>query len=160
MLWLATGLGAGRSPVAPGTVGSLWGLAWTWWLLTALPDHPAIRWLLVIAVLLVGVAICNRAARLIGDADPSSVVFDEIATVPLVFLPLESLGVDVAPATWWWLVPVGWVCFRVLDIIKPWPANRLERLHGGWGIMADDVAAAAYSAGMVSLTFHLMQAIT
>lgn len=70
--------------------------------------------------------------------DPGPVVWDEIATVPLVFV--------LAPAASGWWLAVGFGLHRLFDITKPWPCRRLERLPGGLGIMADDVAAAGYAA--------------
>src|SRR5262245_19386967 len=78
---------------------------------------------------LAGTWAADRAARQLGETDPGPVVVDEIAgqLLTLTFLPL-NLGVLAA----------GFVLFRALDVLKPWPANRLEALPGGSGIMADD----------------------
>jgi phosphatidylglycerophosphatase A len=141
-LILATGFGIGFVPVMPGTFGSLLGLLLAW----ALGSSGWPIGLLIAVegvILLAGIPICGRAARLFGRPDPGSVVFDEIAALPLVFLsvPLVFTTSMAVPAA-----ILGFVWFRVFDIIKPWPVHRLERTPGGLGIMIDDVAAAIYAA--------------
>lgn len=131
-VWLATGLGIGLVAPAPGTIGALLGLAWAWGLAGNL---AALRLTTALGVI-AGVWLCGHAARRLGGNDPQAIVWDEIATVPLVFL--------VCPAGGVWLL-VGFALHRLFDIGKPWPCRRLERLPGGWGIMADDVAAAVYA---------------
>lgn len=136
LLLLATGLGVGYSPIAPGTFGSLLGLplAWgiqqiPWW------GQPVAAVLLFLA----GVPICAAGGRLLNSQDPGAVVFDEIAAFSVLFL-----GVKVNMLTG----GLGFLLFRLFDVAKPWPVCRLERLPGGWGIMADDFAA-ALCAGVV-----------
>ena len=130
---VATGLGSGYSPFAPGTAGSLVGvllflplagLAW--------PTQLAAT----AALTLVGVFAAARVARLLGRKDPGLVVVDEVAGQWITFLALP-----VTPVT----ALAGFLLFRVMDIVKPWPARDLERLPGGVGIMADDVAAGIYA---------------
>lgn len=141
-VWLATGLGVGLVSPAPGTVGALWGLPWAWLLLYS--DSPW-WWLTVPLGGLLGVPLCTRAARdLGGQKDPGAIVWDEIATVPLVFALVPG---DAGLAT----LLVGFVLHRVFDISKPPPCRRLERWPEGWGVMADDVAAAGYAAAVLKL---------
>jgi phosphatidylglycerophosphatase A len=130
---VATGFGSGYSPFAPGTAGSLVGL------LLFLP-LAGLAWpaqlAAVVSVTLVGVLAAGRVARLLGRKDPGLVVVDEVAgqwitLVALPFTPVTALA--------------GFVLFRAMDIVKPWPARDLERLPGGLGIMADDVAAGIYA---------------
>ena len=84
-----------------------------------------------------GVLSLARAARdLGGKKDPGSIVWDEIASFPIVFW-----GHAVTP----WSLGLGYLLHRVFDISKPPPTRRLERLPGGWGIMADDVMAAVFA---------------
>ena len=133
ILALATGLGTGSIPKAPGTFGSLLGLALAWGI-----GHLSF-WSQVVAaagVFLVGIPICERGARLLGLKDPGAVVFDEIAAFPTLFL-----FVPFGPAS----AVLGFLLFRVFDITKPWPACRLEKLPGGLGIMADDLMAGIYA---------------
>jgi len=134
MLVLATGCGLGYAPFAPGTFGSLAGLPLAWGL------HHLPAWGQFAAAVLcfvVGIPICGIGARQLGMKDPGAVVFDEIASFAVVFLwtPFNLLT-----------AALGFALFRVFDVLKPWPASRLERLPGGLGIMADDCAAALYAA--------------
>ena len=134
-VWLATGLGLGFSPIMPGTVGTLWGLPLAWGLATYFPAWGQAT---ITAILVsVGVPLCARAARdLGGKKDPGSIVWDEIASFPIVYW-----GHAVTP----WSLGLGYLLHRVFDISKPPPTRRLERLPGGWGIMADDVMAAVFA---------------
>jgi len=129
---LATSLGAGYFPVAPGTAGSAVGVVI--YLLTRHRSAPEqIGLLAVISV--VGVWASSVAARHFGRDDPGPVVIDEVAGQLLTLL-LTGVGVGGAI--------VGFFLFRVLDIFKPWPARQFESLHGGLGIMADDLMVAVY----------------
>ena len=145
---LATVGGLGYCPLAPGTVGSLAGLGLS--LAAARVCSPVANFLC--AVVLCGVAVwaSDRLARDTGYADPSFVVIDETAAMWLVVAGLPPL----AP---WWLVPIGFVGFRVFDIWKAPPLRRLEQLPGGWGIVLDDVGAAAYTLLVVQGVMWLMQ---
>lgn len=137
---LAFGFGAGLSPVAPGTFGSVWGV-----LLAAATAGLGLvaEAAIALALCIVGVWICGESSRRLGVHDHGGIVWDEIAGAYLVFLPL--------PRTWPWLV-AGFVAFRVLDILKPWPIRELDhRLHGGLGIMLDDVVAGLMAAAALSL---------
>lgn len=149
VLVLATGLGIGFVPVMPGTFGTLLGLPLAWAV-----DRPG--WPLVIqiaalvAIFLAGIPLCDRAARLLGKKDPGSVVFDEIAAIPVVFL-LERMTFSTAI--------LGFVWFRIFDIAKPWPIRRLERFPGGLGIMIDDLMAAIYAGLALWLTLKAWHAL-
>lgn len=138
--WLSIGLGVGKIPFAPGTFGSIWGLVIVAGLHTLLPVvamNQAVLFLLASAVLFfIGVPICNAGIRHFGKDDPGSVVWDELAVFPLVFC--------VVP--WTWLTAIlGFVLFRLFDIWKPWPIQRLEKAPKGWGVMIDDYAAGVYA---------------
>jgi phosphatidylglycerophosphatase A len=130
---VATGLGSGYSPLAPGTAGSLLGLV-LFWPLHGLTTAGQIA---VAAVLFgVGVGAAGSVARRAGTEDPGIVVVDEIVGmwVSLLFVPLGTGTVLAA-----------FVLFRVMDVVKPYPARQLERLPGGWGVMADDLMAGIYA---------------
>jgi phosphatidylglycerophosphatase A len=129
---LATAGGAGYFPFAPGTVGSAVGIAI--YLLSRHHD-PAIQVGLFVAVCAIGTWAAGIAATHFGREDPGHVVVDEVAGQLATLLLLD---VGLAGAL------IGFLIFRVLDIIKPWPANRLEALHGVFGILADDIMAGAY----------------
>ena len=130
---VATGLGSGYSPVAPGTAGSLVGL------LLFLPLAGRAFWIqlaAVVAVTILGGLAGGRLATTLGAKDPGVVVVDEVAGQWITFLALPMTPV---------IAVAGFLLFRVMDIVKPWPARALERLPGGLGIMADDVAAGIYA---------------
>jgi phosphatidylglycerophosphatase A len=133
-LLLATALNLGYSPVAPGTAGSLGGLV----VLVALRriGSGPLEYLVILILLGLGVWSARVAEHHFGLEDPGPVVIDEVVgmLISLVWIA----------ATWQTLV-AGFLLFRVFDIVKPYPANRLERLHGGFGIMADDVMAGIYA---------------
>jgi phosphatidylglycerophosphatase A len=140
-VWMATGLGIGLKLPAPGTFGSLWGLPLAWVVSEVGPWWQQL--IAIAALLLVGVPLTARASADLGGAkDPGAIVWDEIASMPLVFL--------LVPLTTWWIAAAGFALFRLFDISKPWPCRQLERLPGGWGVMADDVGAALYA--MAALT--------
>jgi phosphatidylglycerophosphatase A len=130
---LATGFGAGYSPVAPGTAGSLVGLA----SFVALHRLPVSYQLGATALLfVVGVAAAGHTAKRVGQKDPGLVVVDEIIGqwTTLLFLPFTPV-----------IAIAGFVLFRVMDVLKPYPARDFERLPGGLGIVADDVMAGVYA---------------
>jgi phosphatidylglycerophosphatase A len=130
---LATGLGSGYSPIVPGTAGSAVGLLLFWPL-----SRLGTGWAAAATAVLffVGVAASSHVARRAGSKDPSIVVVDEVLGMwaTLLFLPLTPL-----------LAAGGFVLFRVLDVLKPFPARQFESLPGGWGIMADDLMAGVYA---------------
>jgi phosphatidylglycerophosphatase A len=130
---VATAFGAGLSPIAPGTAGSLVGLALFWPLQLA---APSAQLLITVVVFLAGVAASTRLAQRLGRKDPGAAVVDEVVGMwlSLLFLPFT-------PAT----AVAGFLLFRALDVFKPWPARQLESLPGGWGIMTDDVMAGVYA---------------
>lgn len=130
---VATGFGSGYAPVAPGTAGSAVGLL-LFWPLSRL--GVSWQWAACVVVVVVGTLASTRVARAVGLKDPGIVVVDEVAGqwVTLAGLPLT-------PAT----AIAGFLLFRAMDVIKPWPARDLERLPGGLGIMSDDVAAGLYA---------------
>ncbi len=142
---LAFGLGTGLSPVAPGTVGTLLGVALAWFTLgLGLHVQVGIAAFLVIA----GIWICDNSSKRIGVHDPGGIVWDEIAAMYIVLL--------VAPATITaWLL--AFAAFRVFDIVKPWPIRDLDHsIGGGLGIMLDDLVAALYAAILLALYGWLM----
>jgi phosphatidylglycerophosphatase A len=136
-LAIATAAGAGYFPFAPGTVGSAVGVAI--YLLTRHLD-PAVQVALFAAVCVIGTWASGVAAVHFGREDPGYVVVDEVA---------GQLGTLLLLDVGWAGAFVGFLIFRVLDIIKPWPANRLEALHGGLGIMADDIMVGVYGWGLL-----------
>ncbi len=131
--FVATGAGSGYAPFAPGTAGSLVGLL-LFWPLSRLPFAGQVG--VTVALFLVGTLAAAHLARRLGLKDPGIVVVDEVVGqwVSLLLLPMTPLT-----------VVLGFLLFRLLDVLKPWPARDFERLPGGWGIMADDVMAGIYA---------------
>ena len=145
---LALGFGTGLSPKAPGTAGTLLALPFTWLLIGA-PLVPKLA--IILAVVLAGIAICGASARRIGVHDHPGIVFDEIAA-------MLSLALVLTPDLR--LLAAAFLLFRFFDIVKPWPIRDLDhRLHGGLGIMLDDVLAALY-AGVCLKIFEFLQGFT
>src|SRR5579859_7136046 len=152
-LFFATAGGVGYLPKAPGTWGSLVGVLIYWLLcriptrltstmdvgkVTAiLPGGAAI--LTAVAVALVGLVAATKVARFSRTQDPQFIVIDEVSGQLFTFL------FALSPLNWKYLL-LGLILFRVFDIWKPFPARQAESLPGGWGIMADDWAAAVYAA--------------
>ena len=149
--WLACGFGIGLAPVAPGTFGSLPGLLLAW-LLVRVGGQTALA-LGIVAVVLAGTWAAHALSARLGLKDPGVIVVDEIAGQMLTLLGVAMSGSVRAAA---------FVLFRAFDILKPPPARQLEALPGGFGIMADDLAAGAYAnvALRVALTWlpHVVSA--
>ena len=144
-LWTATCGPCGYSPVAPGTVGSLVGLA----IAVGLSQLPLSRFalwglqtLVIVAVGLVGLWGCRAAIEHFQHKDPSPVVIDEVLGQLVTFWGLENPG--------WQGFLLGIILFRLMDIFKPFPARRAERLKGAWGIMLDDAVAGAYGLAILA----------
>ena len=132
---LAFGMGAGCSPKAPGTMGTLLAVA-VYLLLAGLPLPVYIA--ILIVVVLVGIWLCGKTARDLGVHDHPGIVWDELAGYLLTMVG--------APAGWQWIV-AGFLLFRLFDIWKPWPIGWLDRrVGGGLGIMLDDLLAGLFAA--------------
>jgi len=130
----------GYAPIAPGTVGSLVGLL----ILFAVraSGNSLVELGVLVAVIVSGIWSAGVVERDVGIEDPGIVVVDEVAGILLTLLWI--------PLTWPTAL-VGFLAFRVFDIIKPFPARSAEQLPGGWGIMADDLFAAVYASLVVRL---------
>lgn len=124
----------GYCPVAPGTAGSLAGLA-LYGALRAAGLSPLADLGVIAVLFVIGAWSGTHAERHFGGTDPGPGVIDEVVGMLVTLWAL--------PATWV-LAVVGFFVFRLLDVVKPWPARQLESLHGGLGMMADDVMAALY----------------
>lgn len=123
----------GYFPIAPGTVGSAAGLGV--YALVAWTGSRGVEVAAIVIVFVVGVWAATRGERYFGGIDPGPVVIDEVLgmLITLAFVPVGLRGAII-----------GFFVFRVFDVVKPFPAGRLESLHGGLGVMADDAAAAVY----------------
>jgi phosphatidylglycerophosphatase A len=140
---IATGLGLGLSPIMPGTVGAIWGLPLAF--AVAQLSWPLGQLAAIVVCFLIGVPICAAAAHALGGKkDPGSIVWDEIASLPIVVLGIapQRLGVGETSTADWRIYAAAFVLHRIFDIAKPPPAGQAEKLPGGWGIMADDAVAA------------------
>ncbi|HEX9369200.1 MAG TPA: phosphatidylglycerophosphatase A [Vicinamibacterales bacterium] len=146
-VFLATVGYCGYFPIAPGTVGSAAGLVvylLVWW-----TRSPILEAGLIAVTFAVGTWAATHAERYFGGIDPGPVVIDEVLgmLVTLAFIPVGWSG-----------ALAGFVIFRVFDVIKPYPANRLETFHGGFGIMADDAMAGIYANLVLRLLIWLLPA--
>ena len=132
--FLAFGFGAGLSPVAPGTAGTLVAVP----LYLFLAQLGLAAYLACVVILVVaGLWICGRSAEALGVHDHSGIVWDE-----MVGFLVTMVG---APVGWLWIA-VGFVLFRFFDVLKPWPIRTVDRrVRGGTGIVMDDVLAGLYS---------------
>ena len=130
----------GYAPVAPGTFGSAAGLALFFALRAT--GLPWVEPMAIVALFAIGSWAGNVAERYFGGIDPGPVVIDEVLgmLITLVFVPVTWAG-----------ALVGFLLFRVLDVVKPWPARQMEALHGGFGVMADDAMAAVYGNALMWL---------
>jgi phosphatidylglycerophosphatase A len=135
---LATWFGCGYSPAAPGTAGSAAGILIAWLWISQAGLSPL--WLIPLTVAMTPLAIwaADATARDVGREDPGLVVIDEVLGQ---WLTASAIG----HATWQSYV-LAFALFRIFDITKPWPIRKLERLHGGLGIVADDLLAGVYGA--------------
>jgi len=130
----AFGFGSGLAPKAPGTFGTLAAVP-IYWVIQDLPLPLYLLWLLVTFV--AGVYWCQRSSQALGVHDHGGIVWDEMFGYWLTML--------LAPAGWLWML-LGFVLFRVFDILKPWPIGWIDRrVGGGLGIMLDDALAAVYA---------------
>lgn len=127
----------GRRMQAPGTWGSLAGLLYFTVGFAGLA--PAGNVLLSLLGAWLAVGFCGEAETRLGRNDPGEIVLDEFVAMPLCFVGWQWL-----PGTWpnWAVFIAGFGLFRLYDIVKPFGIGRLQRLPGGWGVVADDVAAA------------------
>ncbi|HSD69244.1 MAG TPA: phosphatidylglycerophosphatase A [Woeseiaceae bacterium] len=143
--FFAFGFGSGLVPVAPGTAGSVLGVALAWF---SLPLAPEWRIGIGLVLFVSGIWLCGASARRMGVHDHPGIVWDEIAAMYLVLL-------TVPPGIALWALAFG--LFRLFDVWKPWPIRDLDhRLSGGAGIMLDDLAAAFYAASILGFGRWLM----
>jgi len=133
-VFIATVGYCGYFPIAPGTVGSAAGLVFyliVWW-----AQSPLVEIGLILLLFAAGVWAGTTSERYFGGIDPGPIVLDEVVgmLITLAFIPVSVSG-----------ALIGFLLFRVFDVIKPFPAGRFEKLHGGLGVMADDAMAAVYA---------------
>lgn len=137
VLFLATGCGIGLFvPFAPGTFGSLPGVALAWWIASWAPSVQA---LVALALAAAAIPVCSIAEKMLGVKDDGRITADEWMLYPIAVLglPLQTLP--------FWTLLVFFAVVRLVDIVKPPPARQLQAFHGGFGIVIDDFFANLYS---------------
>jgi len=135
VVFIAMGLGSGLSPKAPGTAGTLLTVPLVYFLQQ---QSQLIYFIATAFILITGSWICGYAAKKLNVHDHSGIVYDEVAG----FL----ITMSIAPHGWFWMI-AGFILFRFFDAAKPWPISWFDKnVHGGFGIMLDDVIA-----GIISL---------
>jgi phosphatidylglycerophosphatase A len=145
---LTSCFGLGWLPLAPGSWGSLpsaiiFGLACYYG--GSVPIVMSLMAALVIAGSFICVKFSYVAVAATGNEDPNEVVADEIAGQALTFLVMPLIMTDVSGGKIMSIAALGYFLFRLFDTVKPWPSYRLEEIHGGWGILADDLMAGVYA---------------
>jgi phosphatidylglycerophosphatase A len=140
-VFIATVGYCGYFPIAPGTAGSAAGLLF--YLLVRWSGSPVVEVGLILGLFAAGVWAGTISERYFGGIDPGPIVMDEVVgmLITLAFIPVGLSGAIA-----------GFVLFRLFDVVKPFPAGRFEKLHGGLGVMADDAMAAVYA----NLTLRLV----
>jgi phosphatidylglycerophosphatase A len=142
---MATGFGSGLVPFAPGTAGTLIGgficlpclhMTWIW------------RLIFVLVLLAISVYVSGQAEKIYQTKDDQRIVIDEIIGLQITMLPVAINVLNLC---------VAFVLFRIFDIIKPIPVRNLQGLPGGWGVVADDVAAGIYAAAILWLVVYLFK---
>ncbi len=145
ILFIAEGAYSGRSPVAPGTAGTVVGV------LIYLGIKNEGLYLYSMSVLLVciaGIWAAGRAEKILGCKDCSSIVIDEIAGYLITMF--------LVPGGWGFII-AGFILFRLFDIIKPWPLHGLQNADGGLGVMLDDIGAGVYSNVLLQAGAYLIK---
>jgi phosphatidylglycerophosphatase A len=142
----------GYLPLAPGTWGSLVGVGIFLLLVRATPPNATVVVALfaIVVVTFVGIWAATRTEQLSGRKDPGKVVVDEVAGQFIALFPLTLF-----PRWSTLAVIVSFILFRFFDIVKPYPANRLQDLNGGAGVMLDDLVAGVYAAVIVSIVLKI-----
>ena len=140
--FLATGFFSGYSPIAPGTVGSIFILI----LFFLSPPFSMItHFFLILLVIIAGVWSSSQVAMDKGD-DPSIVVIDEMAGMLIALFAFSKT---------FFTVMLAFILFRLFDIFKPFPIKTAEKLPGGWGIMMDDIVAGLYTLVLIHLFIYV-----
>ena len=143
-LLLAFGFGSGLVNKAPGTFGTLAAIP-VWWLLSNLPLATYVVIIYLAAV--IGIIVCEKASSKIGVHDHGGIVWDEFVGFWIAMCPVSPSVSNVV---------VGFVLFRGLDILKPWPINWLDQnIHGGFGIMLDDIVSGLVTALLMVMLVNL-----
>ena len=145
---LSLGFGAGLAPRAPGTAGTLVAVPLYLLLAQLAPWHYLLA---IIIMFIVGIGLCQLTADALGVHDHPAIVWDEIVGYLCTMV--------AAPAGWMW-VALGFVLFRLFDVLKPWPVRYIDRrVHGGFGIILDDLLAAVMASVCLQLAVLVHAAV-
>ena len=171
LAWLiGSGFGSGLSPLAPGTAGAGAAAVIYCALMFLIPSGEPfsiiIRLLVLAVLILAGTAVGVWATgRMSTEAnpDPGTAVWDEFVGMWITLIPTAWAAWQVSAAInppWWplWWVALCFFVFRAFDTLKPWPCRGLEDLHGGWGIMLDDIAAGVWALIVSTLAYFAIMA--
>lgn len=139
------GFGTGYSPYAPGTLGTIAGVL----IFLIIQDMGSMFYLTLVLVFFVsGILMSSYTTKALGVDDHPAIVWDEIVGYLITMC--------YAPDDWWWLI-IGFVLFRIFDILKPWPVNLADKhVKGGLGIMLDDVIAGIYSLTIMQIFAYIL----
>jgi len=142
---LSLGFGSGLAPKMPGTMGTLIGVI----LFILL---PVLDWRIYLSIVtlafIVGVFLCDYTANALNVHDHPGIVWDEIVGYFITMF--------MVPKSWLWIV-IGFVLFRIFDILKPWPISLADKkVHGGFGIMLDDIIAGVFALIIIQITLYLL----
>ncbi len=144
VLFIAEGAYAGKSPLAPGTAGTLVGVL----LYLGIRNvNPLLYLSLTILLCIIGTWAAGKAEIILGKKDSPDIVIDEISGY--------LIAMFMVPAGWGYIA-AGFFLFRLFDIIKPWPLDRLQKISGGLGVMLDDIGAGVYTNITLQITAHLL----
>jgi phosphatidylglycerophosphatase A len=141
--------GVGYIPLAPGTFGSLVGVA-IFWALTRVAAGSILVIVAILAFIFAGIWAGTRTEEISGRKDPGKIVVDEVAGQLIALFPLVFVKWGVTT------VMLSFILFRFFDIVKPYPANKLQELEGGVGVMCDDLVAGAYAAIIMSVVMTML----
>ena len=143
--FLAFGFGAGLIPRAPGTIGTLVALPFVFLLMKC---SIVIYLSVVLALTVLGIYLCGESAYRLGVHDHPGIVWDEFVGMAITMIAI--------PLTWWNLI-LGFILFRIFDILKPWPIRAIDRaVSGGTGIMLDDIVAGIFACISLQVVNYLI----
>ena len=143
--FIALGFGSGLTPKIPGTAGTLAGVL----VFILMPDTSWMTYLLIVVCgFLFGIFCCGYSAKILNVHDHHSIVWDEIIGYMITMF--------MVPKEWIWIL-IGFILFRIFDILKPWPISFIDRrIEGGLGIMLDDVIAALFSLAIIQIAIYFL----
>lgn len=156
-LFIATGFGSGYIPKAPGTMGSLVGVLIVVALIYLNNTIPLQTSLIIAALIsaVAGIWASFEAESILKEHDPQKVVIDEVCGQIITYILIAPYMMNSQFPVISWLL-FGFILFRLFDIWKPYPINRLQNLKGGWGVMVDDIGAGIYGAVVMFATHKLL----